>query len=76
MEIEEDEEQARRWEETDETEVKIYTDGSGIDGLVGAAAVVYRNGEEVAVRRKALGKLTEHKVYDGEGVGLHWVWNG
>ncbi|KAJ6480214.1 hypothetical protein C8R45DRAFT_832094, partial [Mycena sanguinolenta] len=35
---------------------KVYTDRSGIDGMIGAAAVLYL--------------ATDHMVYEGEGVGI------
>ncbi|OSX55960.1 hypothetical protein POSPLADRAFT_1106853, partial [Postia placenta MAD-698-R-SB12] len=49
---------------------KIWTDGSLIDGGVGAAAVLEKNDEHKAVLRKYLGRGTEHIVFDGENVGL------
>lgn len=57
-------------EEGDKGEIKIYTDGSGYDGRVGAAAVVFRDGREVERRRKFIGRLERHEVYEGEVVGL------
>ena len=57
-------------EKKDKAKTKVYTDGSGIDGKVGAAAVLFVDGEEVEVRRFKVGTLTRHEVYDGEGIGL------
>ncbi|KAJ7168172.1 ribonuclease H-like domain-containing protein, partial [Mycena crocata] len=44
-------------------------DGSGIDGKIGASAVLYRDGVEVRACRKRLGSARKHTVYEGEGVG-------
>ncbi|EUC67684.1 reverse transcriptase, putative, partial [Rhizoctonia solani AG-3 Rhs1AP] len=50
--------------------IKIYTDGSMLDGHVGAAAVLYRDGREVAVLKKYVGLAGEHEVYEAEVIGL------
>jgi ribonuclease HI len=65
-----DQGEAMQLEREDEAEWKVYTDGSGIDGQVGAAAVIYRDEEEIGIVRRHLGSLTKHEVYDGEGIGL------
>ncbi|KIJ39724.1 hypothetical protein M422DRAFT_174834, partial [Sphaerobolus stellatus SS14] len=51
-------------------EVNIYTDGSEIDGGVGAAAVMYRDGRLIRKVRHYLGKTGEHTVYEAELVGM------
>jgi ribonuclease HI len=60
-------------EETgDSAFVRIYSDGSGIEGNIGAAAVLYRrkNGIETKrVMRYRLGPETKHTVYEGEIAG-------
>lgn len=48
----------------------MYTDGSGIDGQVGAAAILYKNGTIKSRRRMRLGSIKHHTVYEGEGVGM------
>jgi ribonuclease HI len=48
---------------------KAYSDGSAVDGFVGAAAVLFKNGQEIALARKRLGRVEEHTVYEGEIVG-------
>jgi ribonuclease HI len=53
----------------DKARWKIYTDGSGIDGKIGGAAVLYRDGVEVGASRKRLGTAKTHTVYEGEGIG-------
>jgi ribonuclease HI len=53
--------------------IRIYSDGSGIEGMIGAAAVLYRhtNGNQTVkhVLRYCLGPETKHTVYEGEVVG-------
>ncbi|CUA73580.1 hypothetical protein RSOLAG22IIIB_10893 [Rhizoctonia solani] len=50
--------------------VKIFTDGSMVGGHVGAAAVLYREGREVAAARRYVGSDHEHEVYEAEVIGL------
>lgn len=47
--------------------LNFYTDGSGLDGNIGAAAV---NLDIGAVRRKYVGKMPDYTVYSGELVGI------
>lgn len=51
-------------------ELKIYTDGSGLDGSIGAAAVLVRTGHEPIKLKFHLGSASEHTVYEGELVGI------
>jgi len=53
----------------DESDVKVFTDGSGMEGKIGAAAVLYRNGRMKTKLRYQLGSQQQHTVYEGEGVG-------
>ncbi len=55
-------------ERNDDSDVKIYTDGSGIDGQIGAAAVL-RSGTTQKIARHHLGTTEQHTVYEGESVG-------
>lgn len=54
----------------DDSEVQAYGDGSGIDGSIETAAVVYRNGWREKTLRLKVGSAKEHEVYDGEGLAL------
>jgi ribonuclease HI/exonuclease III len=68
--IADNKEMAKEEDRADETSIKVYTDGSGFEGKVGAAAVLYRNGVLTSTRRMHLGSIKHHTVYEGEGVGL------
>src|SRR6266700_7175746 len=58
-------------EARDTPDIKIFTDGSGHNGEVGASAVLYKKGEphEHSSLTLHLGKLTEHTTYEAEAVG-------
>jgi ribonuclease HI len=55
--------------EHDDPDVKVFTDGSGMDGKISAAAILYRNGRMKTKLRYRLGSQRHHTVYEGEGVG-------
>jgi hypothetical protein len=50
--------------------VRIYSDGSGFKGGIGASALPYINERLVKVLCTHLGSSLEHTVYEAEGVGL------
>ena len=54
---------------TDNPDLEIYTDGSGLDGVIGASAVLYRNNRRKASLRFRLGTNAHHTVYEGEACG-------
>jgi hypothetical protein len=54
----------------DGAEVKVYLDGSGIDGKIGVVAVLYRNGQRKSSMQYRLGPERRHTVYEGEGTGI------
>ena len=58
-------------EAKDDSDIRIYTDGSGFEGNVGAAAVLYRKGakEPEKVLCYHLGSLKKHTTFEGEAVG-------
>ena len=55
--------------ENDESDVKVFTDGSGMEGKIGAAAILYQNGRMKTKLQYQLGSQQHHTVYEGEGVG-------
>jgi hypothetical protein len=52
------------------TDMKVFTDGSGMEGKIGAAAILYRNGRLKAKLQYNLGAQWHHTVYEGKGVGI------
>lgn len=50
--------------------MRIYTDGSGFEGQVGAAAILRRDDKPDRTMTCYLGTLEEHTVYEGEVAGL------
>ena len=69
--IAESKEESIKEEKKDNSDIKVYTDGSGYEGNVGAAAVLYRKGREEPERilRFHLGSLKKHTTFEGEAVG-------
>ena len=58
-------------------EIKVFTDGSGINGNIGAAAVMYRKGrpEPSKVLRYHLGSSTDYTSFEAEAVGaIMGIW--
>lgn len=49
----------------------VYSDGSGRDGKIGAAAVYKERNGRWQTRRKLLGEASTHTVYEAELVGIH-----
>ena len=46
--------------EDEEVDIQVFSDGSGIDNKVGAAAVMYKRGWESKTVRYHIGALTDH----------------
>jgi ribonuclease HI len=63
-------EDAIRMDEEDAAAIQVYTDGSGKDGMVGAAAVLYKNGQRRSAIRYRLGTEDQHTVPEAEGIAL------
>lgn len=59
-------------EQQDPAEITIYTDGSGFEGGVGAAAVMYRSGKTSPekILHYHLGSSDQHSTFEAELVGL------
>ncbi|KAG2153822.1 hypothetical protein DEU56DRAFT_726253 [Suillus clintonianus] len=54
-----------------EDKYKVYCDGSGIDDMIGATAVLYRRGRpQPCILHYHLGSADAHTVYEAEAVGL------
>lgn len=70
LRVAESKEMAKEEDRMDENSIKVYTDGSGYEGNIGAAAVLYRNGVIKRKRRMRLGSMKHHMVYEGEGIGM------
>lgn len=49
-----------------EDDIKMFTDGSGFEGCVGAAAVLLQGFREPRIARYHLGPTSEHTVFEGE----------
>ena len=49
---------------------RVYSDSSCIEGKVGAATVMFRQGEELHAIRKHIGDECHHTVYEVEVIGL------
>src|ERR1700678_68322 len=67
--IPDSEEEALALNNDNTDDVKLYTDGSGLNGHIGAAAVLTRGFHPFIIERHYLGPETEHTVYEGECVG-------
>src|SRR5271163_3977309 len=61
--------EARKADRDSDADVRIYSDGSGKDGKVGAAAIIYFGFRIPRTARLHLGSLKQHTVYEGECVG-------
>jgi ribonuclease HI len=62
-------EEAEQLINNDESDIKIFTDGSSHDGGVGASAVLIQGIRPARIARHYLGKDIRHTVYESECVG-------
>jgi ribonuclease HI len=69
IEIASTKEDAVKAEKKDSSTYKVFTDGSGIDGRIGASAVLFEHGVELGALRLYLGNTEDHTVFEGEGIG-------
>lgn len=74
IQINPNQDEAMDVEARDRAPIRIYTDGSGFEGGIGAAAVLIRRMATGRTRKRVLkfhlGTAQEHTVYEGELVGL------
>ena len=54
----------------DQSDIRIFADGSGLDGQAGAAAALYRGTQPPKVLRYHIGPLTKHTTPDSEAIGV------
>ena len=50
--------------------LQVYTDGSGQDGMAGAAAVLFKGGSIMGTLRYHLGSLEQHTTFETKLVGI------
>jgi ribonuclease HI len=70
LEIDETVEDSRERDKECTVDVRIYTDGSGLDGMAGVAAVMYWGNKPPKTMYYCLGLLTEHTTFEAEAVGV------
>jgi len=63
-------EEAELAAEADRSEISVFLDGSGYEGHISVAAVLYRGGEEKCSIRKFMGSEERHMVFKAELLGL------
>jgi hypothetical protein len=64
-------EESIRQEKADIAYFRVYSDGSGFNGGIGAAAILYRKGRATPLRKLKffLGPPTKHNTYEAEAIG-------
>ena len=63
-------EESREEDAEDEVDVRVYSDGLGIEGMAGTAAVLFRDGHKAKSIRYWLSPLMRHTTYEAEAVGV------
>jgi hypothetical protein len=56
-------------EKDDNSTYKVFTDSSGIDGRIGASAVLKEPGVELDALQLYLENMEDHTIFEGEGIG-------
>ncbi|KAF8806352.1 hypothetical protein BYT27DRAFT_7030169, partial [Phlegmacium glaucopus] len=62
-------EEARREDREEDADIRIYSDGSGKDGEIGAAAIMRFGFRPKKIARYHLGSINKHTVFEAECVG-------
>ena len=68
--IADNKERAKEEDGGDRSHIKVYMDSSGVEGQIGAVAVLYCDGVLRRKRRMRLGSEKHHTVFEGGGIGL------
>ena len=68
--IDEDTDDAIKRTQEAEEEVQIFTDGSGLNDKIGAAAILRRRGQADKILRFQLGSKSHYTVYNGEQISM------
>ena len=68
--IETDREKAISSVEVDDSDVKIFMDGSGMNGSIGASVAPYRFNRLKASLQFRLGGIEQHMIYEGEATRI------
>ncbi|KAF7337390.1 RNA-directed DNA polymerase from transposon X-element [Mycena sanguinolenta] len=69
VQVAESKEEAKEWAMKETAKVTLYSDGSLIDGMVGAAGLLCVDGVVKRVKGLQLGSMKRYGVYEAEGVG-------
>ncbi|KAF7348328.1 putative RNA-directed DNA polymerase from transposon X-element [Mycena sanguinolenta] len=67
--VAEDKDEAKEWALAEPSRVQLFSDGSLIDGLVGAAGLLMVDGVVKRAKGVRLGTAKHYGVYEAEGVG-------
>ena len=70
LQIADTREESKDEDVVDTADLRIYSDGSGIEGMAGTAAIIFRNGQKVESIHYLLGPLMHHTTYEAEVVGV------
>ena len=63
-------EESKEADTEDSTTLKVYTDGLGQDGMVGAATVLYKGNVITGMLQYYLGSLEQHTTFEAELIGI------
>src|SRR6266481_152092 len=63
-------EESKAQDAVDQAEIKVYSDGSGHNGQVGAAVALICGDQPVKILHYHLGPLTHHTTYEAEIIGV------
>ena len=55
---------------TNRSEATVFSDGSGYEGAIGMAAVLYRGSVEKKATKKFMGSEDRHTVFEAELLGM------